>query len=483
MDTSWPSAAAAIGRRGTYSKRRVLASWGVDLRLKKKLATFLLGACLVAAGCGGGSNDKGAFSTCTVAQQKQSVAGLMQEWYLFNDELEQQQRYATLDLSEFATPEALLASLLYRPDRYDRNFSFLTTTAADQQFFGEGQFIGFGFGSKYADAPLNTDLRLTQVFASSPAAAAGLARGQQLLAIDGRTIAEIGQAEGVTAALGANELGVSRTFGLRRLNGNEFDVTVVKALVTIDPVPLATTFMVGATTVGYLDFRTFVSTADTELEQAFADFETVGVSALVVDLRYNGGGLVLTAQRLANLIGGFIAAGQVQSRTRYNSAKNTLNTVTSFQQGVNSLSLLQQVVFITTGSSASASELVINALEPHTVVRLVGATTFGKPVGQAALSYCGGDRLLRAVSFETVNALGEGQYYDGLPVDCEAEDELGRAVGDPLEASLANALGLIETGSCPMASGVPKPAAPRVELTDLPLDPADSNARRYAGTL
>jgi C-terminal processing protease CtpA/Prc len=454
--------------------------------LRAKLGHTLAAVCVVLCGCSGGGGSIGGRAgalACSVEAQKQSVASLMQAWYLYNDEPEQQQKYAALDVGQYATPDALLTALLYRPERFDRNFSFLTTTAADQQFFGEGQFVGFGFGSKFADSPLDADLRLTQVFAASPAAAAGLARGQRILAIDGRTIAAIGQAEGLTAALGPNDVGVARTFSVRRLDGTEFDAAIAKALVTIDPVPFRTTFSVGATTVGYLDFRTFVSTADAELEDAFEAFEAADVSRLIVDLRYNGGGLVVTAQRLANLIGGFIAAGQVQSRTHFNSARSALDSVTSYEQRANSLTLLHQVVFITTASSASASEIVINALEPHTDVRLVGATTFGKPVGQSALDFCGGSRLLRAVTFETVNSLGAGDYYDGLSVDCPAEDELGRAVGDPLEASLATALTVVETDSCPAPAVTPKVAAAPTSLVDPPIAPDAPPAQRYAGAL
>jgi len=107
--------------------------------------------------------------------------------------------------------------------------------------------------------------------------------------------------------------------------------------------------------------------------------------------------------------------------------------------------------------------------------------TFGKPVGQTALSYCGGEYLLRAVTFETVNALGEGRYYDGLPVDCPVADELERAVGDPLEASLASALGLIETGSCPAVAASAKPFALGLRLSDPPLSSSSSLAQRNAG--
>jgi hypothetical protein len=441
-----------------------------------------LGLALAAiAACSGGSSGKQAAFGCSVDAQKQAVAELIREWYFFNDEPDQQQKYVALDLAGFADAEELLAFLRYRPEEFDRDFSFLTTAAADQQFFGEGQFVGFGFGSKFADPPMNADLRLTQVFAGSPAAAAGLARGFRMLAVDGRSIAEINQAEGLSAALGPDSVGVTRTLSVRDLDAVELDVTLAKAVVTIDPVPLTAIFDAGGERVAYLDLRTFVSTADAELEQAFAEFEAASATALVVDLRYNGGGLVATAGRLNDLIGGFVAAGEVQSETRFNSAKSLLNAVTRFTQRANSLSLLQQVVFITTGSSASASELVINGLRPHTVVALVGSATFGKPVGQSALGYCGGQRLLRAVTFETVNALGEGGFYDGLPTDCAAADELERAVGDPLEASLAGALHFVEHGACPAAAALAKPGAPAFALQDPPLGPSASAARRYAG--
>ncbi len=453
------------------------------MRGLRKLLSSVIGASVVLAGCsgGGGSDSPSSVLACGVAEQKLAVAELMQEWYLFNDEPEQQQAYATLDLDAFGTADALLESLLYRPEQFDRNFSFLTTAEADQQFFGEGQFVGFGFGSKFADAPLNTDLRLTQVIAGSPAAQNGLSRGQQVLAIDGRSVAEIAAAEGLSAALGPTDVGVERTFTISRADGTPFDVSLAKAVVTIDPVVTVDTFDAGGLRVGYIDFRTFVSTADSELEQAFATFEADEVAAVVVDLRYNGGGLVRTAELLADLIGGFLADGSTLSQTLHNSAKQDLNAVTPFQLRANSLSLLQQVVFITTPSSASASELVINALEPHTVVRLVGAPTFGKPVGQNALRFCDGERLLRAVTFETVNSLGEGGYYDGLLADCAQADDLEHALGDPAEASLAGALRLIETGSCAAPQGSTKPVGVLPRLTDVPFGVGDASARRHAG--
>jgi C-terminal peptidase prc len=452
-------------------------------QLPRLACVALTGA--IVAGCngggGGGQADTGTTLPCTVAEQRQAVLDFMTEWYFFNDEPAQQQKYENLDLDQFLSPAALLSFLRFGPGQFDRNFSFITTTSADEQFFDEGQFVGFGFGTKLVDPPLNSDLRLTQVFAGSPAEQAGLRRGQQILEINGRTIAAINAFEGLASALGADTEGLTRTFRLRDVDGSEFEVSVAKALVTIDPVPLSRIFDVAGTRVGYLDFRTFVSTADEALDLAFAEFEAQNVTAVIVDVRYNGGGLVSTARLLSNLLGGFIASGQVYSETLFNSAKSSLNAVERFSQRPASLSLLQQVVFITTDSSASASELVINALRPHTVVSLIGNTTFGKPVGQIALGFCDNELLLRPVAFEVVNALGEGQYYDGLSPTCGAADELAVPLGDPTESSLATALAFIETGSCSSVSFQTKPGAPLTRHANIPREPGAPAAERLLG--
>jgi len=438
-------------------------------------------------GCGGSSGNQIAAAAaatdlpCSVAVQLQEVRDLMQEWYFFNDEPAQQQKYAGLNLNDFASAGALLGFLRYRPEQFDRGFSFITTTAADDQFFGEGQFIGFGFGSKFADPPFNADLRLTQVFPGSPAADAGFRRGQRILEINGRTIAEINATEGLGAALGANTEGLARVFLVREPGGADFEATVAKTVVTIDPVPLTTVLDVAGAKVGYVDLRTFISPASDALDQAFAEFEAQNVTALIIDVRYNGGGLVSTAELLADLIGGAIANDQVLSETRFNSAKSALNSIERFRQRPGSLTLLQQIVFITTDSSASASELVINSLLPHTVVTLVGSTTFGKPVGQVGLGFCDDELLLRPVSFETVNALEEGQYFSGLDPTCAVEDDLAFAVGDPMEASLAAAISYIENGSCAAVALQSKPAVPPAQFQNLPIQPGASTAERLVG--
>jgi hypothetical protein len=103
-------------------------------------------------------------------------------------------------------------------------------------------------------------------------------------------------------------------------------------------------------------------------------------------------------------------------------------------------------VVIATRGTASSSELVIQGLKPFIPVTVVGDRTYGKPVGQYGFNFC--DKVLYPVSFKNRNAAGESDYFDGIPADCAASDDLGRQLGDPREGSLAEALYVIERGRC-----------------------------------
>lgn len=449
-----------------------------------RLTPFIAGLALVGCGGGGGGDGGGTIAQtgCSVAQQKQFVFDVLEDWYFFNDFAGQTAKYASFDINAPADAQAVLDGLRYLP--LDTNFSFLTTVESDQQFFGEGEFVGFGFGSKFLDPGTNSDLRVIRVFEGSPAAQAGFARGFQILEIDGRTIADISQAEGVNSAFGPAEEGVSREFRVRDLAGAESVVTVTKALFTIDPVPPvpARVIDLNGTPVGYLNLRTFISTAEPKLNTVFTEFANQNVQNIVIDVRYNSGGLVRIAEQLGDLLGGTVANGQIFSETRFYSARSNNNDNKVFAQLPASLPLLQRVVFLTTRTSASASELMINSMGPHTTVAVIGTATSGKPVGQSAFDCETSNPVnrFRAVTFEIVNSLGEGRYFDGIPATCQAEDDLNFPLGDVNEASLAAALSYIETGVCPP---VPLRTAGGgfVEAADVPLGPGAGSAQHYAG--
>jgi C-terminal processing protease CtpA/Prc len=321
---------------------------------------------------------------------------------------------------------------------------------------------------------------LSRVFVDSPAGRAGLARGQTIVALDGRSIADIQAAEGVSAVLDNDVV----EFTMRPLAGPDFSVTLTKDIVTIDPLPQWRIIDgSGGRKIGYLEFATFISTATPGFETIFAEFNAQNVTEVIIDLRYNGGGLVSTAELLGDYLGGRIATNLVFSSTEFNADRGPdNNSRTLFTQLGNSLNLTDLVVIATRGT-ASASELVVNGLDPHTRVAIVGSNTFGKPVGQIGLELPGGcDILLRPTSFKTVNAVSFGEFFDGLPVDCPAVDDLGVPVGVDTDPNMIAALGYLETGTCPLvaapdavnkaSAGVEAPSAgsadPRPELTGPP---------------
>ncbi len=414
---------------------------------------LLLGAC---GGSGGGNNNGGGLGRpvageCSVAGQKETTLEIARQWYLWNADLP-----ADIDINDFATVTDLIGEIQRSspggPGNPVDRFGSIGSAQADQEFFGEGRFEGLGFQYRF-EQPGNV-MRITSVYADSPAALADpgpLARGQIVLGLNGRTINQIVAEDGVSgfsAVLDSSPL----TLTIRPLEGPDFDTTLSQAIVTIDPVPQVRLIeRDGLAPVGYIDFRQFITTAEAELDAAFETFRNQGVSELIIDLRYNGGGLVTTSNVFADLLGGFIADNLIFSETRFNADQADQNTIRRFNLLANSLNI-SQLVFIATDGSASASELIINGLDPHVDVAIVGERTFGKPIGQSGFLFC--DNILRLTTFQLLNANGVGDYFDGLPVTpgCDAPDDVTVPIGADNDPNMIEALGYIATGACPAAA-------------------------------
>ena len=273
----------------------------------RRLLIFFVFASLTA--CSSGSDDdtpQVGTAACEVDGQKQFVLDNLYAWYLWNDLLP-----ADIDIVDYATPEELITEVTqtFGPQDMDGNpidrFSFINTIDADAQFFGEGKYEGFGFSYTSSDVA-GDDLRLTRVFTDSPAFAAGLRRGHRILSLDGRSIAEIEANEGVSAVFDETTV----TFEMRPVTGSDYTAPITQDIVTIDPVP-NTRIIPNASggNVGYMELATFISTADPVFSTVFGEFVAAGVDDVIIDLRYNGGGLVSTAQLLGDFLGGFANAG------------------------------------------------------------------------------------------------------------------------------------------------------------------------------
>jgi carboxyl-terminal processing protease len=390
-------------------------------------------------------------SDCSVLGQNSYVRNKLQDIYFWYRDL------PDLNPALSTSPEAYLEAVRYKP--LDTTFSYITGRAANDAFYSDSQFIGFGFGTKLVS---DGDYRVIQVFAGSPASEAGLLRGDRILAVGGRSVTELLASGELGAALGPSDVGYTTDVRLRALDGTERSVTMTKRLVTIPTVSDTRLFEVSGRVVGYVHFRNFVQPSLGALDAAFFTLEAAGASELVLDLRYNGGGLVSVAQYLAGLIGGYRTNGQLFTQFFHNDKNSSLNQVLRFDQPLHALSL-ERVVVITTRSSASASELVINSLRPFIKVVIVGDTTYGKPVGQYGFNFC--DKVLYPVAFTLRNAVGYGDFFSGFPPDCAAADDVEHQLAEADEASLAEALHFIGTGTC--SAGARTRQRPR-ELRPLP---------------
>ena len=340
----------------------------------------------------------------------------------------------------FASPEAYLEAARYRP--LDTSFSFITGQAEQDALFSDSQFVGYGFGNKLT---AENELRVTQVYAASPAEEAGLVRGDRVLEINGRTIPDLLAAGLLGGAFGPAVAGHPTEVLLRDPSGRERRVAMQKRVVTIPTVSHTRTYDVDGRRVGYIFFRNFVEPSVPALDAAFAELKAAGATDLVLDLRYNGGGLVSVSQHLAALIGGSRTDGQVLLQYVHNDRNAFRNRTLLFEPRAGAIDMPRLVV-ITTRASASASELIVNSLRPYLPVTVVGDRTFGKPVGQYSLNFC--EKVLVPVSFTVRNALNQGDYFEGLPADCPAADDLDHMLGDPEEASLGEALAYVRDGKC-----------------------------------
>ena len=371
--------------------------------------------------------------SCSATGQSIFVRDTLQELYLWHREL------PDLNPARYGSPEQYLDAVRYRP--LDTTFSYLTSRAANDAFFSESQFIGLGLSTVVTAG----EMRVLQVFTASPAEEAGLERGARIEVINRRAVAGLIEGGAIDSAFGPAQAGLEVLLEFQRRDGERRAASLRKRAVTIPTVSLTRVFEVGGRKVGYLFFRNFVRPSVAALDEAFAALRLAGATELVLDLRYNGGGLVDVAVHLASLIGGSTLRDQVFAQSRHNDRNRRLNEINRFTNPAHALGL-DRLVVIATRASASASELVVNGLRPFIPVTIVGDRTYGKPVGQYALPFC--DKVFAPVSFAVVNADGRGDYFDGLAADCVAADDVEHDLGSDEEASLSASLRFIRTGSC-----------------------------------
>ena len=455
----------------------------------KTISTLAMAAMLSSCGGGGGSSGGGTSvsppppptsSACSLRSRQDFAFASLNENYLFPE---------TLPSNTDPTPYASVSDYIdyltatARGQGKDRFFTFITSIADENAFFSSGASAGFGIRIMSDVTARRTNV--VEAFEGAPALAAGIDRGAEIIAIGTsagnlRTVSDIIAAEGsagVSTALGPSTAGTTRVLRITDAQGTR-DISVTKASFDLPPVSSrygAKIIDDGGNRVGYLNLRTFISSADPQLRAAFDQFRMAGITQIIVDFRYNGGGLVSTAELMGDLLGGNRSRSEVFSLTSFRPEKSSNNSTRRFNPLGQSVSPTK-IAFIGTSSTASASELVMNSFIPYFGANeaLIGGNTFGKPVGQIAVDRAACDDRLRIVAFTTRNSAGGGDYFKGIAPNmgatCQAADDPSHQLGDPQEASTRAALDFLAGKSCtPIAvtgqAGQSVHAAPPVMLT------------------
>ena len=380
-------------------------------------------------------------------------------------------------------------------------FHFTYPTATWEALSASGVQAGYAPQWAVVNGATSSHVYVSYIEPLAPATANDptLARGAEVLAVDGAYLASATQTTVVTinAGLFPATVGETHTFQVLDLNAaNSRSITLVSANVTATPV-MGTRVLTTATgSVGYLLFNDQLATSESAMVTAMTTLQNAAVTDLVLDIRYNGGGYLDIASEVAYMIAGAApTAGKTFELIEFNAKHPTVDPVTlqtitpvpfhSTTQGFSTTAgtplptlNLKQVFVLTGPDTCSASEAIINGLLGVGVkVVQIGSTTCGKPYGFYPQDNCGTTYF--SIQFQGVNAAGTGGYSDGfspqnesastsnpVPVGvtlpgCSVADDLTHALGDPAEGRLATALAY-QAGNtaCPLpATGVGPPSA------------------------
>ncbi|MDI9312501.1 MAG: S41 family peptidase [Limnohabitans sp.] len=362
-------------------------------------------------------------------------------------------------------PEDFFEHLIYDRQSTDRfSVIFSDYNRLEQVLSGTSSTTGAKFGFSYKSGSTTEVFGWVKyVLPSTDAATKGVTRGMVFSGINGTPLT-VSNYQNLSSQTTITLNLADYNSGNITPNGNS--ITITKAAYSENPVYIKKVFTQGSKKIGYLMYNGFLSNYENQLNDAFGYFKSEGVTHLILDLRYNSGGSVITAARLASMITGQFA-GQLFATQQWNkkvmaSGQNFNNYFpTAIANGtpINSLNL-NKVYILTTKSTASASELVINCLKPFINVVQIGKTTVGKNVGSITL-YDSPDfsknnvstkhtYAMQPIVLKIVNKNGFGDYAAGISPDASNDiaENIGNLdiLGEVTEPYLAKTLEFINLG-------------------------------------
>jgi carboxyl-terminal processing protease len=382
-------------------------------------------------------------TTSEALMARDSLYYVMKDWYYWYN-MPEATSMTDVTRNNYSDPYKLLEAMRYKTlDRWSYILNNEEYTAQRT-----GTFVGHGFRIGL-DKPDNTgQARIAMIYTNSPLYASGVRRGWIVKTINNKEVAPILLSKDGTAyskLLGASSSGITNTFVFKPPVGADVTISSTKIKLDINTVLLYDTLHLSTGVAGHLVFESFFNPAPTELATAFAFFKANNIKDLILDLRYNSGGDLTIAQTLASYIAGNAKQGIAFIKLMYNDMHQAANSTFPFKTTSYSLGLPRLVV-ITTRSTASASEDVINGLKPFVNVVTIGDTTNGKPTGMNGWSFFN-TYYIFPVTFKVVNKDNQGDFFEGFFPSKLATDDITHDFYDRQELCLKEAINYLQTGS------------------------------------
>lgn len=411
------------------------------------------------------------------------------------------------------TPDKFFDSILYKFNATTNptgdRFSWILESADELKASLSGQSKTTGMElTYYLRSQGSTDVvaSVLYVLPGSPAAIAGFKRGDIISKVNGMTLSDK-QGLNFFGDLLFGE-GDRKTYGIARLEQDKTDPTktitmdtdVTRSVTAVvfqeNPVYLDSVYTIGSKKIGYLVYNQFVTgpggpndkTYDNQINNVFAKFKAQGINELILDFRYNPGGYVSSATNMASLIAkGITGPKSVFTRKEWNASitpelrkqygddffYDYLQPNKASNIGAN----LQRVYVLTTGSTASASELMINGLKPYfnQQVFTIGRTSYGKNVGSITIEDTENKRIkwgMQPITTKSFNRDNQSDYATGFVPKADLREPLAlKPLGDVTERYLSEAIFQI-TGSR---------TARRAVMDERSSTPVGSSIERKAG--
>ncbi len=387
---------------------------------------------------------------------------------LDNDRFNDSEEYASY-LNDYTSPENLFESLIYERDNIDK-FSLIVDNYIELEQYLSGVSLsnGLNYGLVYLPNSNNEIFGYVRYVNNGSAAdLANINRGDIFRSIDNIPLSidnysDLLSQEIYTVNFANYFNNDTEDISDDIIELNDINIELQKVPLIKNPVHHYSTLDYSGGKIGYLMYNQFVSNYDDYLKTIFSEFKSNSVDELILDLRYNPGGSINSAIVLASLITGQFENeifnteqwnNDIQNYWINNNPEYLINRFTTFQSSLS----LSRVYILTTRSSASASELIINCLKPYINVVQIGTPTYGKY--QASVTLYDSENFsnqnvnrshnyaLQPLVLKTLNVNGVTDYYNGINPDYEYEErafDMGQ-VGDLNEPMLNFTLDIIDS--------------------------------------